>query len=92
MVALLIMLLAADNGFQSCLVAPTEILSNQHALNFTEMLAGLPVQVRLLTGSVKSAARKAILEELANGAVNILMGTHAVLENLYSFIIWGDNR
>ena len=67
MVALLTMLLAADNGFQSCLMAPTEILSNQHSINFLEMLKDLPVNVRLLTGSVKSAARRKILEELAIG-------------------------
>jgi ATP-dependent DNA helicase RecG len=81
MVALLTMLLAADNGYQSCLVAPTEILSNQHARNFTDMLKDLPVSVRLLTGSVKSAARRKILEELAIGSVNILIGTHAILED-----------
>jgi ATP-dependent DNA helicase RecG len=81
MVALLTMLLAADNGFQSCLVAPTEILSNQHAIHFAEMLKDLPVSVRLLTGSVKSAARRKILEELAHGSVNILIGTHAILED-----------
>jgi ATP-dependent DNA helicase RecG len=81
MVALLTILLAADNGFQSCLVAPTEILSNQHASNFSEMLEGLPITVKLLTGSVKSAARRKILEELADGSVQILIGTHAVLED-----------
>ncbi len=81
MVALLSMLLAADNGFQSCLVAPTEILSNQHALHFTRMLQDLPVTVRLLTGSVKAAARKKILEELASGSADILIGTHAILED-----------
>jgi ATP-dependent DNA helicase RecG len=81
MVALLTMLLAADNGYQSCLVAPTEILSNQHASNFTEMLKDLPVSIKLLTGSVKSAARRKILEELASGSVNILIGTHAILED-----------
>ncbi|HXB29669.1 MAG TPA: ATP-dependent DNA helicase RecG [Puia sp.] len=80
MVALLTILLAADNGFQSCLVAPTEILSNQHATNFSEMLEGLPVTVKLLTGSVKSASRRKILEELANGSLQILIGTHAILE------------
>ncbi len=81
MVALLTMLLAADNGYQSCLVAPTEILSNQHFTNLTELLLGLPVSVRLLTGSVKSGARKKILEELAGGSVDILIGTHAILED-----------
>jgi ATP-dependent DNA helicase RecG len=81
MVALLTMLLAADNGYQSCLIAPTEILSNQHFINFQEMLKDLPVSVKLLTGSVKSAARRKILEELASGSVNILIGTHAILED-----------
>ncbi|HEY4936015.1 MAG TPA: ATP-dependent DNA helicase RecG, partial [Puia sp.] len=81
MVALLSMLLAADNGFQSCLVAPTEILSTQHAIHFTEMLVDLPVSIGLLTGSVKSKARKKILEGLATGSVQILIGTHAILED-----------
>ncbi len=81
MVALLSMLIAADNGFQSCLIAPTEILSNQHAINFSELLAGLPIKIRMLTGSVKSAARRKILEELANGIIQILIGTHAILED-----------
>jgi ATP-dependent DNA helicase RecG len=75
------MLLAADNGFQSCLVAPTEILSNQHANNFSEILETLPITVKLLTSSVKSAARRKILEELAIGTVKILVGTHAILED-----------
>ena len=81
MVALLTMLLAADNGYQSCLIAPTEILSNQHFINFQELLKDLPVSVKLLTGSVKSAARRKILEELADGSVHILIGTHAILED-----------
>ncbi len=81
MVALLTMLLAADNGYQSCLIAPTEILSNQHFINFQEMLKDLPVSVKLLTGSVKSAARRKILEELAYGSINIIIGTHAILED-----------
>ncbi|MDP9040982.1 MAG: ATP-dependent DNA helicase RecG, partial [Bacteroidota bacterium] len=81
MVALLSMLLAVDNGYQSCLVAPTEILCKQHAAHFSEMLKDLPVTVRLLTGSVKSSARKKILEELVSGSVNILIGTHAILED-----------
>jgi ATP-dependent DNA helicase RecG len=85
MVALLTMLLAADNGFQSCLMAPTEILSNQHNLNFLEMLKKLPLMVGLLTGSVKSAARRKLLEELASGEINILVGTHAILEEPVKF-------
>ncbi len=81
MVALLIMLIAVDNGFQTCLVAPTEILSNQHANNFKELLKGLPVRVGLLTGSVKTSSRNKILKELADGALDILIGTHAVFED-----------
>jgi ATP-dependent DNA helicase RecG len=81
MVALLTMLLAADNGFQSCLLAPTEILSNQHFNNFREMLETLPIRVELLTGNVKSAGRRKILEGIADGSVHILIGTHAILED-----------
>ncbi len=81
MVALLTMLLAADNGFQSCLLVPTEILSNQHASNLAELLQGLPVSIEMLTGSVKSKARRKILDGLAAGSVNILIGTHAILED-----------
>ena len=79
MVALLTLLLAADNGFQGCLVAPTEILSQQHYDHFRELLKDLPLQIALLTGSVKSASRKKILDGLANGSIQILIGTHAVL-------------
>jgi len=85
MVALLTILLAADNGFQSCLVAPTEILCGQHAVHFAEMLKNLPVSTALLTGSVKSASRKKILDSLANGSLDILIGTHAILEDAVVF-------
>ncbi len=85
MVALLTMLLAADNGFQSCLVAPTEILSNQHTQNIREMLESLPIKVGMLTGSVKSSARRKILGDLKGGSVQILIGTHAVLEDTVEF-------
>ncbi|MDP4129514.1 MAG: ATP-dependent DNA helicase RecG [Bacteroidota bacterium] len=85
MVALLTMLLAADNGFQSCLLAPTEILSRQHADHFRELLKDLPISVALLTGTVKSAARKKILHELASGSLNILIGTHAIIEDAVQF-------
>ena len=81
MVALLTMLLAADNGFQSCLIAPTEILSNQHTMHFSEMLGDLPVSIGMLTGSVKSSVRRKILKELASGSLDILIGTHAILED-----------
>jgi ATP-dependent DNA helicase RecG len=66
-------------------MAPTEILSNQHTVNFLEMLKDLPVKVRLLTGSVKSVARRKILEELESGEINILVGTHAILEEPVKF-------
>lgn len=79
-VALLVALLAADNGFQTCLMAPTEILANQHYASFRELLAGMPVEVALLTGSVKPAARRPILEGLAGGAVHLVIGTHALIE------------
>ena len=81
MVALLAMLLAADNGFQSCLVAPTEILSRQHYAHFTAMLRDLPLRVGLLTGSVKSKQRRQVLEQLADGSLHMLIGTHAVMED-----------
>jgi ATP-dependent DNA helicase RecG len=85
MVALLTMLLAADNGFQSCLIAPTEILSNQHANNISEMLKSLPIRVGILTGSVKTSARRKLLQELKDGNIQILIGTHAILEDTVEF-------
>ena len=80
-VALLTMLLAVDNGFQGCLLAPTEILTNQHFSSFSELLRGLPVTIGMLTGSVKAAARRKILEQLSEGRTDMLIGTHAVLED-----------
>ena len=80
MVALLTALLAVDNGCQACIMAPTEILAQQHLAGFREMLGDLPIRVELLTGSVKTAQRKPILEGLAEGTVHLLIGTHAVLE------------
>lgn len=84
-VALMTMLIAADNGYQSCLMAPTEILAQQHYEGISKLLAPLHVEVRLLTGSVKAAARRKTLEELKNGAVTILIGTHAVIEKDVQF-------
>lgn len=81
LVALLSMLLAKDNGYQACIMAPTEILAEQHYATISRMLQGLPVDVRLLTGSTKQKERPAILEGLAEGSVDILVGTHAVLED-----------
>src|SRR5215204_1071180 len=84
-VALLTMLLAADNGYQSCLMAPTEILVRQHFTSVSRLLAGLPVNVRLLTGSTKAGERKVILEELGQGTVHIIIGTHALIEDQVQF-------
>lgn len=80
-VALLTMLLAADNGFQSCLMAPTEILANQHFKGLSELLKDMPVNIRLLTGSTKTADRKEILRQLAEGSLRMIIGTHALLED-----------
>ena len=71
-VALLCMLLACDNGFQGCLMAPTEILAQQHYASISKLLSGLPVNVRILTGSSRSAQRKQVLKELAEGTVQML--------------------
>ncbi len=80
-VALLVMLLAADNGYQSCLMAPTEILARQHYANIAKLLKDLPVNVKILTGTTKKSERKKILEELASGAIHFIIGTHALVED-----------
>lgn len=80
MVGLLSMLIALDNGYQACLMAPTEILAQQHYEGISEYLASMDLKVAMLTGSVKGKARKLILEELAAGEIHILIGTHALLE------------
>ena len=85
MVALLAMLLAADNGYQSALMAPTEILAAQHYEGISRLLADMPVKTALLTGSTKTAQRKKILKELEEGAVHIVIGTHAILEDKVVF-------
>lgn len=85
MVALMTMLLAIDNGYQACLMAPTEILANQHYETLTRQLDGLGVQVELLTGSIKGKKRESILQRLANGDIHILIGTHALIEDGVSF-------
>jgi len=79
-VALLTALLAIDNGYQACVMAPTEILARQHFASFQEVLGELPVRVELLTGSVKASVRKPILADLRTGQVHILIGTHAVID------------
>ncbi|WP_262713368.1 ATP-dependent DNA helicase RecG [Segetibacter aerophilus] len=80
-VALLTMLLAADNGYQSCLMAPTEILATQHFLGLSELLKDMPVNIRLLTGNTKTAARREILSQLAEGSLHMVTGTHALIED-----------
>lgn len=84
-VALLTMLLAADNGYQSCLVAPTEILSQQHYAGITKLLKDLPVEAALLTGSTKKAERTRIFKKLEDGSLSILIGTHAIIEDAVKF-------
>ena len=81
LVALMSMLIALDNGFQTCLMAPTEILANQHFETVREMVEGLPIEIQLLTGSVKTKKRREIHENLENGKTHILIGTHALLED-----------
>lgn len=80
-VAVMTMLLAIDNGFQACLMAPTEILANQHYQGISELLEGTQIKCALLTGSVKKSVRKPIHEQLENGELHILIGTHALLED-----------
>ena len=85
LVALLSMLIALDNGYQCALMAPTEILAQQHLNTLTRMLEGMPLTVRLLTGGAKSAERKALLTALRTGHIHILIGTHALLEDRVVF-------
>lgn len=84
-VALMAMLIALDNGFQSCLMAPTEILANQHFNGLTELANNLNINIKILTGSTKIAQRRIIHEELENGSLHILIGTHALLEDKVKF-------
>ena len=84
-VALMAMLIALDNGFQSCLMAPTEILANQHFNGLTELASTLNINIKILTGSTKTSERKIIHEELENGSLHILIGTHALLEDKVQF-------
>lgn len=85
LVALMCMLLANDNGFQSCIMAPTEILAKQHFEGISEFLAKMNVKIGLLTGSTKKKDRKVLHESLLNGELNILIGTHAVIEDTVQF-------
>ena len=84
-VALMCMLIAKDNGFQSCLMAPTEILANQHYNGISELAKDLNINIRILTGSTKIAQRRIIHEELENGTLDIIIGTHALLEDKVQF-------
>ena len=85
LVALMSMLIALDNGFQACIMAPTEILAEQHFATFRSMLEGLPIRVELLTGAVKGKRRQEVLEGVKQCNVHILVGTHAVLEDTVNF-------
>ncbi len=84
-VSLLACLLAIDNGFQSCIMAPTEILAQQHYASIGESLKEMDLKVAFLSGSVKGKKRATILEELANGEIDILIGTHALIEDPVQF-------
>ena len=85
LVALMTMLIALDNGYQACMMAPTEILATQHYETITCFLAGMDVRVELLTGSIKGKRRETVLRDLLTGDVHILIGTHAVIEDTVGF-------
>ncbi len=89
LVALMSMLIALDNGYQACMMAPTEILAAQHYDTISRLLAGMDVRVELLMGSVKGKKREEILKGLLTGDVQILIGTHAVLEDTVGFASLG---
>ncbi len=84
-VALMAALMAVDNGYQACIMAPTEILAQQHYQSVLKLMGTLPVQIDLLTGSVKASLRKKILPQLANGNTHLLIGTHALIEEPVQF-------
>jgi ATP-dependent DNA helicase RecG len=85
LVALMAMLMASDNGFQACMMAPTEILANQHYETLTSFLQDMPVKVGLLTGSTKKKDREVLHEALRSGDIHILVGTHALIEETVQF-------
>ncbi len=85
LVALMSMLLAVDNGFQACMMAPTEILARQHFATISRLLDGMPVRVAILTGASKARERREALEGIASGEVHILIGTHALIEERVRF-------
>lgn len=80
-VALLTMLFAIDNGFQACLMAPTEILAQQHFAGLSDLLKGMDINIKILTGSSKTKERRELLAQLEAGEINILIGTHALIED-----------
>ena len=85
MIALLSMLIAADNGYQSCMMAPTEILAQQHYAGLSELLKDMPIEVALLTGSTKTAERRRILQGLLDDTIHFVVGTHAIIEEVVQF-------
>ena len=85
LVALMSMLIAIDNDFQACIMAPTEILAEQHLATICEFLNGMDIRIELLTGIVKGKRRQAVLDGLADGSVKILVGTHAIIEDSVQF-------
>ena len=85
LVALMSMLMATDNGYQACIMAPTEILAEQHLTTISQFLGDMDITVRLFTGSVKGKQRATILNELSDGTIDILVGTHAVIEDTVQF-------
>ena len=85
LVALMSMLIALDNGYQACIMAPTEILAEQHLATIMEFLKGMDLRVALLTGIVKGKRRQEVLEGLLDGTIHILVGTHAVIEDTVQF-------
>ena len=85
LVALISMLLAVDNGYQACMMAPTEILARQHYATFTRMLAGMSVRVAILTGASKTKERREALAGIADGSIHLLIGTHALIEDKVQF-------
>ena len=85
LVALMVMLIAIDNGCQACIMAPTEILAEQHLQTFRDFLKDMPIRVELLTGNVKGKRRTAIETGLQDGSIHILIGTHAVIEDNVQF-------
>lgn len=89
LVALMAMLMALDNGYQACIMAPTEILAEQHLQTIKDFLKDMPIRVELLTGMVKGKRRQTVLEDLNAGTVNILVGTHAVIEDTVQFACLG---